>query len=63
VKGHLTCGAQWCTPCPHSWREGAVCQASDSILDGAEKYHQDAQAALDWYDLIYPEDFFGAWTI
>jgi hypothetical protein len=62
VTAHLTCGAQWCTPCPNNWKEGAICQVSDIILDAAEKYRQEAQAALDWYDLTYPEDFFGART-
>lgn len=62
MTAHLTCGAQWCTPCPNSWKEGVVCQVSDIILDAADRYRQEAQAALDWYDLMYPEDFLSSLT-
>jgi hypothetical protein len=54
----LSCTARWCTPCPYHWREGAQCRESDSILDRAEAYRQEAQDALDAYDLAHPEDFF-----
>lgn len=62
MTAHLTCGAQWCTPCPNNWEEGVVCQVSDIILGAAERYRQEAQAALDWYDLTYPEDFLSSLT-
>lgn len=59
MKDHLTCGAQWCRPCPHGWRDGVICKESERILTEAMQYGRGAQAALDWYDVNHPEDFFG----
>lgn len=53
----LSCGARWCTPCPHGGAPASVCRESDSILDAAERYAAEAQAALDAYDLVRPEDY------
>lgn len=54
----LSCGAGWCTPCPHEGIPEASCRESDRILDASEQYRAEAQAALDAYDLTHPEDFF-----
>lgn len=54
---YLTCGAQWCTPCPKQWQAGVKCEKSDEILEYGERWEREAQAALDAYDLVHPEDF------
>lgn len=52
----LTCEAQWCVRCPHNWKPGIKCKDSDAILSEAYRYEMEAKAALDSYDLVYPED-------
>lgn len=54
---YLTCGAKWCTPCPNNWQDGVKCRDSDEMLAEADRWEQEAQAALDAYDIVHPEDF------
>lgn len=57
VSTYLTCGARWCTRCPNNWRAKAKCDRTEEILNEAERWEQEAQTALDTYDLVHPEDF------
>lgn len=59
---YLTCGAQWCTPCPNDWKNGVKCKDSDEILEFAERYEREARAGLDAYDIMHPEDFLNGMT-